>query len=578
MIAAVVFLILALAQPRFGRLSGPPLPPGQDVVLLIDVSRSMGVEDAVPNRLAVAIDAAGSLVDALARDPANRAGVVAFAGRGVLRCPLTENLGAASDALKRLRPGSVRPGGTDLGAGLDAALDAFGQDEHAEGRAVVVFSDGEDHAEHWRSRLERLARTGVVVHVVAIGDPEQGHPVPTGTPSTPLTYQGEQVLSHRVDTALEAVARQTEGAMLKLGLARADLGTLYRARIAPVARRKREVARIADRPERFPLFLAAGLGFALAGCWPGGRLSLWRWIWSPLALVLVLAALSLASLGAWQGEKGESGPPRGPQPGAGLPTAHPLDVGLVRGQEAAGLVARGQSAYASGRFEEALAAFEAAIDRAPTQPIPRYDAAATLFQLEQYAQALECYQGARSRADAGLRTKIDFALGNTALALGDVAGAVEHYDHCLGSRATGPGLDDVRHDAAINREFAIEQAKSAMSSQGESDPDQPPTKTRNRPPGARKRGGGNEQGPDEAPDGNQGPEGGRGGDEEQDRPPGGRRRMGGAGGAGKSSAGAPGESPDDRLDAALDEIRDAQRRRLPEESPSEPAGDNRKDW
>ena len=133
MIAAVALLILALAQPRFGRLIGPPLPPGQDVVLLVDVSRSMGVEDAVPNRLAVAIDAASSLVEALAGDPASRAGVVAFAGRGVLRCPLTENLGAVSDVpetaptgdgparrhrprgrarrrARRLRPGRARRG------------------------------------------------------------------------------------------------------------------------------------------------------------------------------------------------------------------------------------------------------------------------------------------------------------------------------------------------------------------------------------------------------------------------------------------------------------------------------------
>ena len=78
----------------------------------------------MPNRLAVAVEAAESLVDALAREPANRAAVVAFAGRGVLRCPLTENLGAVLDALHRLRPGAVRPGGTDLGAALDAALEA----------------------------------------------------------------------------------------------------------------------------------------------------------------------------------------------------------------------------------------------------------------------------------------------------------------------------------------------------------------------------------------------------------------------------------------------------------------------
>ena len=74
----------------------------------------------------------------------------------MLRCPLTENLGAVIDALRRLHPGAVRPGGTDLGAGLDAALEAIDPQEHAQGQAIVVFSDGEDLAERWRPRLERL--------------------------------------------------------------------------------------------------------------------------------------------------------------------------------------------------------------------------------------------------------------------------------------------------------------------------------------------------------------------------------------------------------------------------------------
>ena len=127
--ACAACLFVALAQPRWGRLAAPPLLPGHDVVLMIDVSRSMGAEDAVPSRLAVAVEAAESLVNALSRGPANRAAVVAFAGRGVRRCPLTENLGAVLDALRRLRPGAVRPGGTDLGAALDEALEAVATDD-----------------------------------------------------------------------------------------------------------------------------------------------------------------------------------------------------------------------------------------------------------------------------------------------------------------------------------------------------------------------------------------------------------------------------------------------------------------
>ena len=77
------------------------------------------------------------------------------------------------------------------------------------------------------------------------------------------------------------------------------------------------------------------------------------------------------------------------------------------------------------------------------------------------AQAL--YNEARTRADAGLRTKIDYALGNTALALGDLAAAIRHYDDCLASTVAGAELDVVRRDAAINREFAEEQARRSPS-------------------------------------------------------------------------------------------------------------------
>ena len=159
----------------------------------------MGAEDAVPNRLAVAVGARRKPGGSPGSRPSNRAAIVIFAGRGVVRYPLTENLGAVVDVLHRLQPGSVRPGGTDLGTGLDAAIESLGKEEHAAGRSIVIFSDGEDLANRWRSRLEALTRAGVIVHVVAIGDAEQGHPVPSGTGDQPLRYEGEKVLSRRND-------------------------------------------------------------------------------------------------------------------------------------------------------------------------------------------------------------------------------------------------------------------------------------------------------------------------------------------------------------------------------------------
>ena len=118
-----------------------------------------------------------------------------------------------------------------------------------------------------------------MVHAVAIGDADQGHPVPDGKTAQPLLYHGEPVLSRRVDSALETIALRTDGSIVRLGLASGDLGTLYQTKIEPAARRRRESTRLADRAERFPLFLIAGLTFLMAACWPARRGWGWSWTW-----------------------------------------------------------------------------------------------------------------------------------------------------------------------------------------------------------------------------------------------------------------------------------------------------------
>jgi Ca-activated chloride channel family protein len=558
-----ICLILAIAQPRWGRFGGPRLPPGHDVVLLIDVSRSMGALDAVPSRLAVAVETAESLVNALSVDPANRAAVAAFAGRGVLRCPLTENSGAVLAALARLRPGSLRPGGTDLGAALDAAIEAAGIEEHAQGRAVVLFSDGEDHANRWSSRLERLREQAIIVHTVAIGDPDESHPVPAGTSAGPLLYHGQPVRSRRSDAALAAIAEATGGSIVKLGLASVDLGKMYETKIEPLARRRRESTRLGVRTERFPLFLLGAFVLLLAASRPAGRNWSWPWFWTwswrrsvknlgAVSLFFVLADLAT---------------------GAGDTPAK------TSAELAAEAVLQGKAAYDQGRLEEAVSAFEKAISLAPRRAVPRYDLAATYFQLGRYPEARQLYSEASRYADGFLQTKVDYALGNTALAEGDIPGAISSYDKCLASTAGGAALDSVRRDAAINRRFALEQARSLAVPEGQSSGDQPQSQRPQRRRDPNRPGADDDQFPDGQPENEPGGGGtnpdtdGSGGP-----PPKNRRRLRGGGGGGSNSAGARGDSPRDRLDAALEHIRAAQSRRLDEESPRETANDDLKDW
>ena len=530
-LASLACLIGALAQPRWGRESQTPLPEGHDVVLALDVSRSMGARDAVPDRLGVSVETAQSLLDSFRTDGGDRFAVVAFAGRGVLRCPLTTNLGAVSESLRALKPGDVRPGGTDLAAALDAAQEAFDDQDHTGGRIVILFSDGEDHSQRWELAAQRQKAQGVMVHTVAVGDLEHGSPVPSrpGARADPLRYGGSVVLSQRNDEALRAIAERTGGAFIPLGLATSDLGQIYQKLISPVSQFRRVAAFPPEPAERFSFFLLASLVLGVTASMPGRPRPRRSRGW-------VLGMIVLSAIGA------------GPR------------------DDPAMWVSEGREHYLGGRFDKAFDAFRHAIKRAPGNPIPIYDAAAALYQIGSYSEARTFYLKARALADLSLKTRIDYALGNTSLGLGDVASALKHYDHCLASTANGPEIEEVRRDAALNKQFAEQQSRRSLAP-----PDDDDESARDQPD-ARKPGGDppNSSTPHGQDAENRIPDGAA-----SNQPPSGRRGPGGAGGSGPAPP-TPG-SPGDRLAKALENVREARRSRL-DETPISDNADNRKDW
>ncbi len=563
---AAVFLILALAAPRWGRVPGSELPPGHDVVLLVDVSRSMGAEDASPDRLGLARVAARSLVAQLGREPGDRSALVAFAGRAVARCPLTDNLDAVLDSLRDLQPGMIEPGGTDLGAGLTTALDAFDAVEHAEGRSIVVFSDGEDHADAWSPVVGRLVEAKVVVHVVAVGDPDKSYPVPPLGPAPPTGSSSTPAMTQRTDAALTQLAHATGGAVVPLGVESGDLGALYRDRIEPTTRTFRPAPRFAERAERFGVCLSIALTAGLVGTWPsprrfrsgrsrfgfgfgsgGGR------SWGRLAVVVGLAvALVLASLGA-------------------NPTSPRLKADAA--------TSRGIEANRAGRLAEALVAFEEATAAQPGNPVGPFDAGSVLFAMGRFPEAEAHYGEARRLTDRRTWTiKIDYALGNSLAMLGDFAEAVRAYDVCLAATGSTPDLVAVQRDATINREFALSRIKPPLddprdgADEGNRAPDDsksPPTNRKRPASGSDRDRSARSPG---APDDEANPA--------NDPGASGTRGPGGAGGGGAAPPEA--DSPAGRLDAALRRIRAARDKRPSDPPPSPPPSTGSrgvgKDW
>ncbi len=275
---AVAALAVALAGPRWGRGSEEAVVSGRNLMLAVDVSNSMLAQDVRPDRLGRAKADLIDLVDALRGD---RAGLLAFRGRGALLCPLTTDAAFLRQGIDGLSPESAPPGETDLADALAKCLEAFDLAE-TDHNAIVLISDGEDLAGRAQALAREAGRRGIPIFAVGVGSP-QGATVPG------VTHEGKPVTSRLDGRTLRALAEASGGAYVPLagaGGAETTLGAVYArhlARLAAAEERERLETALADRT---PLFAALAAALAVAA----GCLSLGR-----VAAALALAALPLAA-------------------------------------------------------------------------------------------------------------------------------------------------------------------------------------------------------------------------------------------------------------------------------------------
>jgi Ca-activated chloride channel family protein len=222
-------LAFGMAGPRWGRDWGQSAAPGRDLVVALDLSRSMFAE--APSRLERACAGLDDLAETLRRRGGQRVALVVFAGKPRLLCPLTHDLDhfrEAVEALDKEVPDPALGGGTRIGAALAAALAAF-DGRSAAARDVLLLSDGDDPARdgEWRQAAESARAEGVPVHCVGVGDPNEGHPIRVGDGW--LTHEGREVRTRLEEAPLRAIAQRSGGGLLLAGARPLALGEHYLA-------------------------------------------------------------------------------------------------------------------------------------------------------------------------------------------------------------------------------------------------------------------------------------------------------------------------------------------------------------
>jgi Ca-activated chloride channel family protein len=284
--SGVACAIVALARPQWGQESEPMFDRSREILVAVDLSRSMLTADVAPSRLERSKLLIHSLLDRLAGE---RVGLVVFTGTAFLQAPMSADYEILREFLPQLSPDFLPDSGTNYGPMIATAASAFSTSSEAD-RFLIVLSDGGANDEHWQDQIPALIKKGV--HVIALGvGTAAGGFIPDAHGGLVKDERGAVVLAKLESSSLKELADRTHG-LYRDASDWVDVPVLVQSAIAAGKQGAFAEVKSVSRSERFQWALAPAL--ILLG------LSFWREVPvrpKPRALRWTAAAVLAAALG-----------------------------------------------------------------------------------------------------------------------------------------------------------------------------------------------------------------------------------------------------------------------------------------
>ena len=419
-ILAIALAAFAAARPQAGEHDVAASEQAVDVAVVLDVSDSMLADDVLPTRLARAQQEVDALLE---RMRGGRVGLVVFAGNAFPRAPLTSDLRALRaivDAAASERA-LVQPG-SDLGGAIAAAQRLLTRNgaPRTDSRPLVmlIVSDGEDHAARVTQALALARGAGIRIDAAGVGTGD-GAPVRDIDPATGALRDrvgptGDVVKTRLNEATLREATQTGGGRYIALGAPGQSLASLA-ADYAALARRVSSERQAPERVERFQAVAA-------------------------LALALVAAVVAVPPLVRRRRESLRRMLRVAPLAGGAV-----LVAGLCT-TSVATLNRRGNTEYALGDYDRALALYRTAQARDPDAPEPRVNAGNALDRKGELQSAIDETRRALPAKDKALEAIIEYQLGNHYAGANLFADAVEAYKRAL---LAAPGDEDAKHNLEI---------------------------------------------------------------------------------------------------------------------------------
>jgi len=223
---SIVFglLIISILGPSFGESKKEVKSVGKDIMICVDLSKSMDALDIPPTRLEKIKHEMKKIVEAFNSD---RLGIIIFSGEAFMQCPLTYDQAALNLFIETMNTGLVPSSGTDFGPPLTMALQKMEQDNNrieTKSKIIILISDGEDFGEETNAIANEVENEGIKLFTLGIGT-EKGGQIRTGS-GFKTDKQGKVVISQLNPTSLQALASRTGGKYFEINGTRNDVSRL----------------------------------------------------------------------------------------------------------------------------------------------------------------------------------------------------------------------------------------------------------------------------------------------------------------------------------------------------------------
>lgn len=413
--AAFLLVVLALAQPQWGEEKKRIERKGVDLIFLLDVSASMLAEDIKPSRVRKAKFEIEAFVKEL---KGHRIGMLTFAGSSFMQTPLTLDYSAFLIFLSGVDVGHVPDPGTSLGTAIEKAIGAF-TDEKGKQKALIVFSDGEDHAAQIDSAIALAKQRNVRIYCIGTATGE-GAPIPLKNESGVQTAvkkdrSGNIVITKLDKAVLSKVATETGGIYLPATPGEREVELILK-HLASLGEKKLEDRIVTEKEDHYQIFVF-------------------------IALILLMLEMLV--------RRGRS------------ERVNVLPVLMLFFVIHSGFISTPQSKVEEGnkdfegkKYQSAIEKYREVQVKNPDDPAVAYNLATSLYKTDQYQESaahLKKSMGVSAKSeDKALQAKIAYNYGNALFRLGDYEGAVEAYKKAL-------ELNPQDQDSKYNLEFIQDQ-------------------------------------------------------------------------------------------------------------------------